>query len=142
MTQSAERTANFAEHLCAVTNAHDLDRLVDCFTPDYVNEAPAHPERSFRGREQVRRNWAQIFANVPDVTTEVVASAQVGDKVWSEWEMRGTQLDGQRFLMRGVMVFTVEGDRARAVRFYVEPVDGASRTDAWPGAQLRGVPRP
>src|SRR3954447_19728402 len=33
----------FLHRLVAATNAHDLDALVDCFTPDYRNEAPAHP---------------------------------------------------------------------------------------------------
>lgn len=28
---------------------HDLDAVVDCFTPDYRNETPAHPGRGFEG---------------------------------------------------------------------------------------------
>ncbi|MEO6412854.1 MAG: nuclear transport factor 2 family protein [Pedococcus sp.] len=32
------------------TNAHDLDSLVECFAPGYVNQTPAHPGRSFVGR--------------------------------------------------------------------------------------------
>jgi len=123
MVQTAERRRNFADHLSAASNSHDIDRLVDCFTRDYVNETPVHPERDFRGLEQVRRNWTRIFANVPDIVAEVVRSDQVGDTVWSEWEMRGTRVDGGEHLMRGVMVFTVDGERASAVRFYLEPVD-------------------
>jgi ketosteroid isomerase-like protein len=52
--------------LQAATNAHDLDALVACFAPDYLSEIPAHPARSFRGSEQVRRNWTQILAGVPE----------------------------------------------------------------------------
>jgi hypothetical protein len=36
------------------TDARDLEALVACFAPDYRNETPAHPERGFTGREQVR----------------------------------------------------------------------------------------
>ena len=122
MDRTPEERRNFADHLCAATNSHDIDRLVGCFTPDYVNETPVHPERDFRGIEQVRRNWTRIFAAVPDIVAQVVRSDQVGDTVWSEWEMRGTRLDGGEHLMRGVMVFTVDGERASAVRFYLEPV--------------------
>lgn len=123
MSQTAGRPRTFADHVCEAANSHDIERVVACFTEDYVNETPAHPARSFQGRDQVRRNWTQIFASVPDIRAEVLRSDQVGDTVWSEWEMSGTRLDGSPHLMRGVMVFTVEGARARALRFYLEPVD-------------------
>ena len=123
MTRTSERPRTFADRVSAAANSHDIDRVLECFTEDYVNESPVHPARGFRGREQVRRNWSQIFETVPDVTTEVLRTDQLGDTVWSEWEMRGTRVDGAPHLMRGVMIFEVDGDRAAAVRFYVEPVD-------------------
>jgi ketosteroid isomerase-like protein len=62
----------------AAVNDHDLDALVACFAPDYVNETPARPQRGFRGREQVRRNWTQIFAGVPDIRAAVPRYATDG----------------------------------------------------------------
>ena len=141
MTETTIQRPNFADRVCEATNAHDIDRLVDCFTEDYVNETPIHPERGFRGREQVRRNWTQIFAAVPDITAEVIRSDQVGDTLWSEWEMRGTRLDGGGHLMRGVLVFSLDGDRARGVRFFLEPVD-RSGLDADQAVQQLLVPPP
>jgi hypothetical protein len=76
--------------LLLATNQHNLDALVACFAKDYVNETPAHPARGFRGRAQVRRNWAQIFASVPDIATRILASAVEGRTVWTEWEMSGS----------------------------------------------------
>ena len=108
------------------TNAHDLDALVDCFTPGYRNETPVHPARSFRGREQVRTNWRQIFAGVPDLRARVLRSAATGATVWSEWEMSGTRRDGAEHLMRGVVIFEVADGRATAACFYLEPVDRSS----------------
>ena len=116
----------FLRRLVTATNAHDLDALVDCFTPEYRNEAPAHPSRAFDGREQVRSNWRQIFAFVPDVHAEVVNHAVDGDQIWSEWEMTGTRLDHSRHHLRGVIVFGVDGERAALARFYLEPVDEAT----------------
>src|SRR5438270_12589649 len=114
-----------AARLHEAVNCHDLDAMVDCFAPDFVNETPAHPSRSFRGRDQVRRNWAQIFAAVPSLEAEMVDSAYHGDTLWTEWEMRGTRLDGAPHLMRGVSIFKVADDAFTSVRFYLEPVEEA-----------------
>jgi ketosteroid isomerase-like protein len=111
------------QRLVQATNDHDLDALVDCFAPDYRNETPVHPARGFQGREQVRKNWEQIFAFVPDVTADIVRWSAEGDTVWSEWEMRGTRADGSAHLMRGVILFGVRDARASWARFYLEPVD-------------------
>ena len=109
-------------HLRDVTNAHDLEGIVACFADDYRLTMPLHPERDFTGTEQVRRNWTQILGAIPDVTTDVVATAVEGSTVWSEWEHRGTRPDGSPHLMRGVIVFTVTGEQIAAGRFYLEPV--------------------
>ena len=108
--------------LQAATNAHDLDALVDCFTADYVSEIPLHPSRGFRGGEQVRRNWAQILAGVPDLHSELVREAVDGNVVWAEWEWTGTRRDGAPHLMRGTTIVGVEGERIAWARFYMEPV--------------------
>ena len=110
------------------TDEHDLDTLVDCFASDYVNETPAHPARGFRGREQVRENWRQILAGVPDLRARVLRSAVDGETVWSEWEMSGTRRDGAVHLTRGVIVFRIADERVVSARFYLEPVD-TSGTD-------------
>ena len=123
MNRSVQEPRTFAHRLCDAANSHDVEEVVARFTDDYVNETPAHPARGFRGSDQVRRNWTQIFSAVPDLGAEILRSHQFGDTVWSEWEMRGTRTDGACHLLRGVMIFTVAGDRAREVRFYVEPVE-------------------
>jgi ketosteroid isomerase-like protein len=131
--------AALLDRLTAATNAHDLDALVDCFAVDYVNETPAHPERGFTGADQVRRNWTQIFAAVPDVRAEVVRSAVDGDTVWAELEHRGTRPDGSPHLMRGVVVLRVADGRATWARFYLEPVvPGAAAIDEVVRSTLAG----
>ena len=112
-----------ADRLRDAVNTHDLDAMVRCFATDFVNETPVHPARSFRGREQVRKNWAQIFGAVPNLEADLVDIAIHQDTVWTEWEMRGTRLDGVRHLMRGVSIFRVVDDAFASVRFYQEPVD-------------------
>lgn len=112
--------------LVDATNAHDVDSVVGCFAEGYVNETPVHPARGFTGREQVRRNWTQIFAAVPDITVETLQLVADGDAVWSEWEMRGTRADGAPHRMCGVIIFRVSAGQIAAAKFYLEPVDARS----------------
>ena len=114
------------QRLRAVTNSHDLDAIVACFASDYRNETPAHPARNFVGNEQVRRNWTKILAAIPDISTEILASAVSGTMVWTEWEHRGTRRDGTAHLMRGVIVFGIAGGLIVSARFFLEPVEEAS----------------
>jgi ketosteroid isomerase-like protein len=114
------------EQLLGAVNAHDLDRLVSCFADDYLNETPAHPQRGFQGSDQVRTNWSQIFAGVPDLRAVVPRTAVDGDTVWTEWDISGTRPDGTAFLMRGVIVFGITGACITSARFYLEPVEEIS----------------
>ena len=133
--------AEFPDRLAAATTAHDLEALVDCFTDNYELTQPAHPSRSFTGRDQVRANWQQIFAAVPDLRATVASRAVDGSTVWSEWDLSGRRLDGSAHRMRGVMVFGLKGDRAEWGRFYLEPVDDDGTTvDEAVRAQVRGEP--
>ncbi len=116
------------DRLLRATNDHDLDALVACFSEDYENETPAHPARAFRGREQVRRNWEQIFSFVPDLRADVKRTAIDGDTAWSEWEMTGTRHDGTAHCMRGTVIFGVRDGVAHWARFYLEPVDLSAGT--------------
>ena len=121
-TQTSSGLA-LARRLHEALNRHDLEALAGCFAQDFVNETPVHPARSFEGREQVRKNWAQIFAGVPDIEADVVRSSVDGNAVWTEWEMRGTRRDGVRHLMRGVSIFEMGASQFSSVRFYLEPVE-------------------
>jgi ketosteroid isomerase-like protein len=129
-----EETGTEAEQVAVVqrleraTNEHDLEALVACFASDYRNETPAHPERGFTGQDQVRANWSQIFAAVPDLTCEVLRCTVEGDTVWSEWEHRGTRPDGTPHLMRGVIIFGIADGFAAWARFYLEPVQAGDGT--------------
>ena len=143
------------ERLCRAVNDHDLEALSACFASDYRNETPVHPARGFEGRAQVRRNWEQIFAGVPDISAEVRWIAD-RETAWSEWEMRGTRRDGSPHLMRGVVIFGVTESETTWARFYLEPVEegghgvdeavrravaAASATDSAPGDDPAGLER-
>jgi hypothetical protein len=113
------------DRLQRAMNAHDLEAFLACTHADYRSEQPVHPERGFGGREQVAKNWAALFAGVPDFHAEVLSSAVVEQVVWTEWHWTGTREDGSALDMRGVTLFTVEGDEIVSGRLYMEEVEGA-----------------
>ena len=111
------------ERMHRAVNAHDIDAFVEVFSPDYRSEQPAHPDREFGGREQVRENWGGTFQEVPDFHAELLRSAVSGDTVWSEWHWYGTRRDASRLEMRGVMLMGVHAEHIAWARLYMEFVE-------------------
>ena len=122
--------AEVLARLSAAMNRRDLAAFVDCFDPEYESEQPAHPDRRFRGRAQVERNWAAMFAGVPDFRADVLRSAVAGDTVWVEWQWTGTRADGTRLDARGACIFGVRGGRLAWGRLYMEDVEAGRGIEA------------
>ena len=120
---SAHGAHPLIDRIATAINEHDLDALTGCFDEKIESEHPAHPARSFTGRDQVRKNWAQIFGGVPDLRAELVRAIVDGDTAWAEWDWSGTRRDGAPHRLRGVTILGIRGDRAAWVRFYMEPVE-------------------
>jgi hypothetical protein len=111
------------ERMQQALNAHDLDAFVDLFSPDYRSDQPAHPDRQFTGREQVRENWGGTFQEVPDFHANLLRSAVSHDTVWSEWEWYGTRKDESRLEMSGVVLMGVSAGQISWARLYMEFVE-------------------
>ena len=125
MTRSSNpsRAEQQVLRLKQATNAHDLEAIIACFTADVSSQQPAHPGRNFQGVDQLRRNWTQILASVPDLHSEDVGLIAAGDVVWVEWRWSGTRADGQPFAMNGVTIQHVTDRGIDSVRFFMEPLD-------------------
>ena len=110
--------------LLSAMNAHDLGAFVACFAVDYDSQQPAHPNRAFRGSEQVRKNWEGVFAGIPDFAAELLLSAEIADGVEiSEWRWTGTHTDGAPFGMQGMIVTGVQRNQIAWQRLYLEPIE-------------------
>jgi hypothetical protein len=113
--------------LAEVMNRHDAVAMAALFAPDYRSEQPVHPNRAFIGNAQVRRNWTEMFAGVPDIKITCLADDTVGSRCWSEWEWAGHHTDGSEFTMRGVIVAGLRDDGLiQWQRLYLEPVEPES----------------
>jgi ketosteroid isomerase-like protein len=111
------------ERLRDVQNSHDAAGMAALFSADYKSDQPVHPNRGFVGNEQVLKNWTTVFSGVPDFQATTLSSVTHGQTEWAEHEWRGTHTDGSPFLMRGVIISSVQDGLISSMRLYMEPVE-------------------
>jgi SnoaL-like polyketide cyclase len=68
-TNPAAGADRVLERLHRAMNEHDVEGFLANVDADYRSEQPAHTERAFGGREQVRENWEAIFRDVPSASS-------------------------------------------------------------------------
>jgi SnoaL-like domain len=110
--------ASAVERLRNAINQHDLQALLECIDEGYRSEQPAHPNRGFGGKEQVRKNWSALFESFPDFKVELIRYTLEGETAWSEWHWSATGLN-----MAGVTLFGVRKERIVWGRLYMEEVE-------------------
>lgn len=77
------------DRLTAAQNAHDLEGMLACFHEEYLSEQPLFPARTFRGRAQVRANWASATtASRGGVSTPTKSSERAPTSMPSSVEWR------------------------------------------------------
>ena len=119
------QSAQIFNRLQQAINNHDIDAFTACFSDRYRSEQPAHPNRFFTGKEQVRKNWTANFQEMPDFHAEVINHTITDDQVWIEWEWKGTRNDKSVLHMAGICLFGISENVISWGRLYMEPVDVA-----------------
>jgi limonene-1,2-epoxide hydrolase len=120
------------ERLQRAMNERNLDAFVECFDPLYHTEQPLHPDKGYRGRDKMRKEWSQTFRRLPDFHAKLIRTAVDQEMVWAEWHWSGTQKDKVRVDMLGVTIFGVRENRIIWARAYMEPLHN-------PGAGIEAV---
>ena len=117
--------------LLAAMNAHDLQGQLALFDEDYRSEQPAHPARTFSGREQVREDWSKLYDSISDFRADLLRLAVVGEEEWGEWIWRGTREDGTPLEERGVTIMGIRAGQIAWGRLYLEEIEreGADITE-------------
>lgn len=115
-------TSSPIDRLLGAINAHDIDVLSSCFASTYAVTFPANPDRSFTGRDQVRRNWEALFERYPHIQATATPWVHNGDEIWAEWEFRSDSGERPQFWQRGVIIAVVHRNVIASARFYMEPV--------------------
>jgi ketosteroid isomerase-like protein len=132
-----ERGKAVSVRLLEALNAHDLEGQLGLFDEDYHSEQPAHPARTFSGREQVQENWSKHYESIPDFRAELLRLAIVGEEEWGEWIWRGTKEDGTPLEERGVTIMGIRDGQIAGDACISRKPNGKVRTsprpyDSWP----------
>lgn len=102
------------EGLAEAFNAHDIDRIMDCFADDCSLDMPRGPDpngKRYVGKDQVRRGLLTRFEKTPDVHYGDVEHFHDGETGISRWLLTGTTLDGERIEVRGCDFYTIRGGK-------------------------------
>ncbi|MGW4643634.1 ester cyclase [Sphaerisporangium sp. NPDC004334] len=74
--------------LCEAVNAHDMERVLDCYSPDAVFVSPVGIAE---GREQIAWIYQQFFGGFPDYhQTPVFELGDADNPAVTEWTVTGT----------------------------------------------------
>lgn len=96
-------------------NARDLDRFLDCYSPDAVIE-DGRGEVLRHGRNAMRRFYGQMFAQSPKLHCAVHQRIHVGSYVIDEETVSGIHLEGFPTEVHAAAVYLVERDLIVRVR--------------------------
>ena len=96
-------------------NARDLDRFLDCYSPDAVIEDGGGAVLR-QGRNAMRRFYGQLFAQSPQLHCAVHQRIHVGPYVIDEETVSGIRLEGFPTEVHAAAVYLVERDLIVRVR--------------------------
>lgn len=105
--------------------SHDLDRILSGYTDDCVYEDFALG-RVIHGKNELRAYFAQLFESYPDSTLEIQSSFAAGNRMCSEFIMRGTHKGnlkglppaGKTIVIRGVHICELKGKKVSRASDY------------------------
>lgn len=116
-------------------NRHDAQGVADCLHSDFDSVQPIYPSRSFRGSDQVRRNWQAIFRSEPGFRLTLLRSATADGTVWVELHGAGREAE-----VAAVFIMGVDNDLVRWARVYSAVVDQEFQGPVDTGEQAPAIP--
>jgi uncharacterized protein (TIGR02246 family) len=96
-------------------NARDIDRFLDCYSPDTVIEDGKGTVLR-QGRQAMRAFYGQLFAQSPQLRCVVRQRIHVDQFVIDEEVVSGINLEGFPSEVHAAAVYLVEGDLIVRVR--------------------------
>lgn len=118
------------EKLVKAWNDQDIDTIVATFALDGAYHEPAGPDsfgRTHNGREEIRCALERVFATFPD--GEIIPDGPLvvaGEHAHCEWFFDWTAGNGEKRRVRGVDIFTFEGEQLKHKSAYLKQYAAAA----------------
>ena len=116
-TVSKEFLQSFADAF----NAHNILAIMEHMTKDCEFNASSGPEvvgENFKGYDQVKLAFENVFKTFPDAHWENPAHFIVGDRGFSEWVFSGTKTDGSYIEVTGCDLFSFKNGKIAVKNSY------------------------
>lgn len=111
------------ETFAAAWNAHDIDTLMACMTPEncvfYGAAGTSEGGGQFHGPDQVRAAFKAVWEKFPDARWNNPKHFVCGNRGYSEWLFSGSTADGkEKCLAHGVDLFEFENGKIKVKDTY------------------------
>lgn len=93
-------------------NARDLERFIECYTPDVVVE-DGLGNLLMQGHATMRERYGPMFSKFPDLHCRIVSRIRIADYVVDEERITGRGPDE----VHAVAIYRLAGDKIAHVRF-------------------------
>ncbi|MDD9904934.1 MAG: nuclear transport factor 2 family protein [Rhodospirillaceae bacterium] len=107
-----DETLSLLDEIGAAFARHDIDAMVRYFAADgeFVNAIGPDPHgTTYKGHEQIRGYFENLFATVEDVQWEKTDIRVADEKAYAEWHRRATLKSGETQDWLGVDIYTFGG---------------------------------
>jgi steroid delta-isomerase-like uncharacterized protein len=112
------QSAPVVEEMLAAWNAHDVDRVLGFYTPDYEGQDVGEPGAQ-RGLPDVRASVDHYLRAFPDLHVTCEETIVEGDRLVVHWRAHGSHRGmllhipptGREVTVRGVSLLTMRGDK-------------------------------
>jgi ketosteroid isomerase-like protein len=121
MAQSNYVTRDFLQSFADAFNSHNVLAIMSHMTSDCVFEASTGPDydgEKFRGQEEVKKAFEDVFATFPDAHWGNPRHFISGDRGFSEWTFTGTKTDGTKVEVTGCDLFTFKNGKIAVKNSY------------------------
>ncbi len=109
---------DWINELFAAVDRMDSDKFVTYLSEDaqfrFGNASPA------KGRDSIKKAVSDFFGTIKALRHRVLNVWNVGDSVFSEFEVTYTRKDGEKVMVPGLNLFRMKGEKIQDYKIFID----------------------